>query len=143
MGDVAKTCYQPYVSGVPLHICSALTSGLIYSVVTLPIDTAKTRMQNQKPLPDGTIMYTSLTRTIGKIASTEGPLSLMNGFGSYFTRCGGHTVFMFLFMEQYKKLVDTWYPKEPPARSPKQAELRRHGSFSATTIAVTVSEHSE
>merc|ERR1711998_146808 len=45
----------------------------------VPIDTAKTRMQNQKPV-DGVMPYTSLAQTIRKIAKAEGPLSLMNGF---------------------------------------------------------------
>jgi len=108
--DVAKSTYSPYVDGVPLHICSALTSGFVYSAATLPIDTAKTRMQNQRPLADGTVMYTSLTQTLSKIANSEGVASLWNGFGPYFGRCGGHTVFMFLFMEQYKKVADRAYP---------------------------------
>ncbi|EOD15784.1 mitochondrial carrier family [Emiliania huxleyi CCMP1516] len=83
--DVAKSSYSPYVA-------------------------AKTRMQNQRPLADGTVMYTSLTQTLSKIANSEGIASLWNGFGPYFGRCGGHTVFMFLFMEQYKKVADRAYP---------------------------------
>lgn len=31
------------------------------------------------------------------------------GFGAYFLRGGGHTVFMFLFYEQYKKLARKFY----------------------------------
>ena len=98
------------IDGVPLHISSALTAGFVYSAATLPLDTAKTRMQNQAKRPDGTMAYRSLPQTLGKIAAAEGPLSLMNGFGPYFTRCGGHTVFMFLFMEQYKKIADKCSP---------------------------------
>jgi solute carrier family 25 oxoglutarate transporter 11 len=36
--------------------------------------------------------------------------SLFNGFGPYFARSGGHTVFMFLFMEQYVKIANSVYP---------------------------------
>lgn len=31
------------------------------------------------------------------------------GFGAYFLRGGGHTVFMFLFYEQYKALARKMY----------------------------------
>jgi len=56
------------------------------------------------------MLYKSLPGTISKIAATEGVRSLFNGFGPYFTRSGGHTVTMFLFMEQYKKIADHYYP---------------------------------
>ena len=32
-----------------------------------------------------------------------------NGFTPYFARCGGHTVFMFLFLEQYRHLANAYY----------------------------------
>jgi solute carrier family 25 oxoglutarate transporter 11 len=44
------------------------------------------------------------------LAGTEGVRSLWNGFTPYFVRCGGHTVFMFLFMEQYRKVANHLYP---------------------------------
>lgn len=59
--------------------------------------------------PDGKLPYTSLPGTIGKIAKAEGVVSLWNGFTPYFARCGGHTVFMFLFLEQYRKLANARY----------------------------------
>ena len=37
--------------------------------------------------------------TMGK---TEGVLSLWNGFAPYYLRCGGHTVVMFMAIEQLK-----------------------------------------
>ena len=40
-----------------------------------------------------------------KIAKEEGVVRLWKGFGAYFLRGGGHTVFMFLFYEQYKKMA--------------------------------------
>jgi len=68
--DVAKTAYAEHlgISGVPLHCSASLTAGFVYSVATLPLDTAKTRMQNQAPGPDGKLPYTSLPQTLGKIA---------------------------------------------------------------------------
>ena len=50
--------------GVGLHFAASLLSGLVYSFASLPLDTAKTRMQNQKPV-DGKLRYASTVQTIG------------------------------------------------------------------------------
>lgn len=68
--DIAKKEYtQLGLSGVPLHLSSAMTAGFVYSAATLPIDTAKTRMQNQVPNAAGELPYKSMPQTIGRIAS--------------------------------------------------------------------------
>ena len=79
---------------VGLHIISSLTSGFCYSVASLPLDVAKTFLQNQKPLPDGSLQYRNMVHAIYRIASNEGVAALWKGFGPYFARCGGHTVAM-------------------------------------------------
>ncbi|XP_063901169.1 mitochondrial 2-oxoglutarate/malate carrier protein-like [Zophobas morio] len=69
---------------------SAMSAGLIYSTLTMPLETAKNRMAFQKPDPrDGEVVYKKTFQTIKRIATTEGPLSLWNGFLPYFGRCGG------------------------------------------------------
>jgi solute carrier family 25 oxoglutarate transporter 11 len=68
--DIAAKEYRHLgLSGTPLHISSALTAGFVYSAATLPIDTAKTRMQNQVANAAGELPYKSMLQTIGKIAS--------------------------------------------------------------------------
>eukprot|EP01029_Cantina_marsupialis_P030288 TRINITY_DN8131_c0_g1_i1.p1 TRINITY_DN8131_c0_g1~~TRINITY_DN8131_c0_g1_i1.p1 ORF type:complete len:306 (+),score=83.23 TRINITY_DN8131_c0_g1_i1:261-1178(+) len=107
MYDQMKTVYKNYLGmkdGVPLHFAGALSAGLIYSYCSLPLDTAKTRMQNQVVSAEGKLMYRSIPQTLGMIAKQEGPTALWRGFSSYFARSGGHTVFMFLCLEQYRKL---------------------------------------
>eukprot|EP00033_Pygsuia_biforma_P000444 GCRY01000528.1.p1 GENE.GCRY01000528.1~~GCRY01000528.1.p1 ORF type:complete len:296 (-),score=86.82 GCRY01000528.1:418-1305(-) len=90
--------------GTPLHFAAALSSGLVYSFCSLPLDLAKTRMQSQKALESGELLYKSLGDTLVKIARTEGPTALWKGYTAYFLRSGGHTVAMFLCLEQYRKL---------------------------------------
>jgi len=80
--------------GTPLHLLSSLTAGFVYSLASLPLDTAKTRMQTQKGHHG--LEYTSTGQTILKIARDEGPLRLWKGFSAYFLRGGGHTVAMLL-----------------------------------------------
>jgi solute carrier family 25 oxoglutarate transporter 11 len=85
-------------------LCAAMTSGLIYSVVTMPLETAKNRMAFQKPDPvTGIKPYRSAVQTVTKIASSEGVLRLWAGFPPYYLRCGGHTVLMFLSVEWLRK----------------------------------------
>lgn len=106
--DQAKEVYAGYLHGVPLHLSAALTSGFIYCFASLPLDTAKTRMQNQKPGADGKLPYRSIPQTLLKITTQTGPASLWKGFGPYFLRGGGHTIGMFVFLEQYRTLWRTW-----------------------------------
>ena len=85
---------------------AAMSSGLVYSLVTMPFESAKNRMAFQKPDPKtGKLLYTKTLPTIGAIVRSEGFLSLYSGYFPYYLRCGGHTVFMFIFVEQMRK----WY----------------------------------
>lgn len=84
--DQAKDVWKSMLGlaeGTGLHLLSGVTSGFIYSAVSLPLDTAKTRSQAQKPLPDGTLRYNGLFHTIKSIAAEEGALSLWRGFPAY------------------------------------------------------------
>lgn len=87
-------------SALSLTMCASMASGLIYSIVTMPFETAKNRMAFQKPDPVTNIKpYRTTGQTIGTIVSKEGVLRLWSGFPPYYLRCGGHTVFMFMAVE--------------------------------------------
>lgn len=105
--DQAKEVYMKFgiSDGVPLHLTASGTSGFCYSVVTLPIDSAKTRLQNQRPGADGKLPYRNLGHALWKVANQEGVAALWKGFMPYFSRCAGHTVVMFLVLEQVKKVL--------------------------------------
>mmetsp|Transcript_10550 Transcript_10550/g.15825 ORF Transcript_10550/g.15825 Transcript_10550/m.15825 type:complete len:297 (-) Transcript_10550:211-1101(-) len=85
---------------VPNVFCAAMTSGLLYSIVTMPLEASKNRMANQKPDPKtGELPYKSTLQTVRAVSAKEGFLALYNGFLPYYGRCGGHTVFMFIFVQ--------------------------------------------
>lgn len=113
--DQAKVTFQGWglPDGTGLHLASSLTAGLVYSLASLPLDTAKTRMQTQgaPSTPGGALLYRSTGQTLMKIAAEEGVGGLWKGFGAYFLRGGGHTVFMFLFYEQYRAFARSFYEK--------------------------------
>lgn len=98
-----------FVEGIQLHLTSSITAGLVYSFASMPFDTTKTRMQSQRPGPDGQLPYKSTVGTMLKVAKNEGITSLWKGFGAYFARSGGHTIAMFLALEQYKTLFQKIY----------------------------------
>lgn len=75
--------------GVGLHVAASTTSGFMYSVATLPIDSAKTRMQNQRGMEGGGRKYRGLGQTMAVVAREEGVVSLWRGFLPYFSRCAG------------------------------------------------------
>lgn len=80
--------------------CAAMTSGLIYSVATMPLEASKNRMASQKPDPKtGKLPFTGLFQTLSKVSSEQGFPALYNGFFPYYLRCGGHTVSMFIIVQ--------------------------------------------
>ena len=101
--DQCKELYQEYanlVRGSYSNVFAAsMTSGLIYSLVTMPFESAKNRMQAQQPLANGELYYRSVPQTMKSVASKDGVFALWRGFLPYYARCGGHTVFMFIFVE--------------------------------------------
>mmetsp|Transcript_4561 Transcript_4561/g.6822 ORF Transcript_4561/g.6822 Transcript_4561/m.6822 type:complete len:272 (-) Transcript_4561:138-953(-) len=95
--------------GIALHLSSSLISGFVYCFTSLPMDICKTRMQDQKPDANGKLPYRNILQALYKIPRNEGVLALWKGFGPYFARGGGHTIGMFVFAEQYKKIVQNYY----------------------------------
>eukprot|EP01065_Artemidia_motanka_P035783 TRINITY_DN43675_c0_g1_i1.p1 TRINITY_DN43675_c0_g1~~TRINITY_DN43675_c0_g1_i1.p1 ORF type:complete len:318 (+),score=110.17 TRINITY_DN43675_c0_g1_i1:122-955(+) len=115
VGATQVGCYDQFKSmlfntgkfeeGVKLHLSAALIAGLVYSLASNPFDTCKSRMQSQKPMADGTLLYKSLPQTALSVIRNDGFLAMWSGFPAYFARSGGHTVTMFLAVEQYKALA--------------------------------------
>lgn len=67
----------------------------------MPLESAKNRMAFQKP-ENGVLPYRTTVQTVLSVARAEGVLSLWNGFLPYYGRCGGHTVAMFIALEQLR-----------------------------------------
>lgn len=91
---------------VPVVFCSAMSSGLIYSIATMPLEATKNRMAAQVKDPvTGKVPYTGTLQTLRLVTRQEGFLAFYNGFLPYYIRCGGHTVSMFVFVH----LIREWY----------------------------------
>jgi len=97
------------MKGFQLVATSAIIASVVVCVASNPLDTAKVRMQQQKPDPvTGEKPYPNMPTTIMKMVKNEGPLSLWKGLFPWYIRGGGHTIFLFLFLEEYKKLYQAF-----------------------------------
>lgn len=87
-------------NSIPNVFCAAMTSGLLYSLATMPLEAAKNRMASQKPdAVTGKLPYSGTLQTLRAVSAKEGFFALYNGFLPYYARCGGHTVSMFIFVQ--------------------------------------------
>lgn len=82
-----------------LHFCSSMISGLVTTAASMPVDIAKTRIQNMKTI-DGKPEFTGALDVLGKVIKNEGFFALWKGFTPYYARLGPHTVLTFVFLEQ-------------------------------------------
>jgi solute carrier family 25 oxoglutarate transporter 11 len=100
------------------QLCSSMGAGLIFSVATSPLETAKNRIAFQKPDASGRLPYAGGTlRTIAAVARADGLLALWSGFLPYYGRCGGHTIVMFSLVEEMRNFYRRAVLGEPPRRS--------------------------
>lgn len=99
--------------GMKLHFACSGVSALCTTITSMPLDIAKTRIQNQKDN-----RYKGTIHVLSHILRNEGFLAMWKGFTPYFLRLGPHTVFTLMFLEQFKKLYLYFStPTEPPPSS--------------------------
>lgn len=97
-----------FKENITLHFASSMISGIITTIASMPVDIAKTRIQNMKII-DGKPEYTGALDVLGKVIRNEGPLALWKGFFPYYARLGPHTVLTFIFLEQMNKTYKTYF----------------------------------
>ena len=90
-----------FEDNIKCHFTASMISGFITTVASLPVDIAKTRIQNMKMI-DGKPEYKGTLDVLIKVVRNEGFFSLWKGFTPYYPRIGLHTVLTFIFLEQMK-----------------------------------------
>lgn len=91
-----------FQEGLFLHFVASMISGLITTAASMPVDIAKTRIQNMTMI-DGKPEYKGAIDVLTKVVSREGFFALWKGFTPYYARLGPHTVLTFIFLEQMNK----------------------------------------
>jgi len=67
-------------------------SGFFASAFSLPFDFVKTRIQKQKPLPDGTMPYRNSLHCVQRVFAEEGAMAFYRGFWTYYFRIAPHVM---------------------------------------------------
>ncbi|XP_053990055.1 mitochondrial 2-oxoglutarate/malate carrier protein-like [Hylaeus volcanicus] len=105
-----KMILQKYVEeGVFLQFLSAMISGLVMCSTSLPMDVAKTRIQNWN-LPS---KPPGILRMVVNIAQKEGTSALWRGFLPSFSRAAPNAVVTMICVEQMHRLYTDLF-KPPP-----------------------------
>ncbi|KZC10471.1 Mitochondrial 2-oxoglutarate/malate carrier protein [Dufourea novaeangliae] len=97
-----------FQEGITLHFVSSMISGLVTTAASIPVDIAKTRIQNMKVV-DGKPEFKGTIDVIVRVCRNEGLLSLWKGFFPYYARLGPHTVLTFIFLEQMNAMYKTYF----------------------------------
>lgn len=93
--------------GILLHFCASMLSGLLTTITSMPLDIAKTRIQNMKSV-GGKPEYRGTMDVLMRVIQQEGILALWKGFTPYFFRIGPHTVLTFILLEQMTSVYNKY-----------------------------------
>jgi len=79
-------------------------AGFFASLFSLPFDFVKTRIQKQKPNPDGTYPYRSTLHCAMTVFKEEGASSFYRGFTTYYFRIAPHVMITLMINEELTTL---------------------------------------
>lgn len=91
------------------HFVASMISGFVTTLASMPVDIAKTRIQNMKTI-NGKPEYSGAINVLTRTVRAEGIFSLWKGFTPYYFRLGPHTVLTFIFLEQFNKMYRRFHP---------------------------------
>jgi len=106
--------HQGFPDTAPTHLVAAFGSGFCATVVSLPFDVAKSRLQQTvvKGAEGAAIpAYSGMFDCLMKIAQTEGVPSLWKGFAPAFTRTGPYITLTMVFLEQCNRFTKSFMTK--------------------------------
>lgn len=74
-------------------------SGCTAATIALPFDFTKTRLQQQRPGPDGKLPYKGFVDCAKTVLRTEGPLAFYSGYATFLVRISPHITLTWVFMD--------------------------------------------
>ncbi|VDL57618.1 unnamed protein product [Hymenolepis diminuta] len=93
--------------GFGVHLTASMCSALITTTASLPVDIAKTRIQNMRTI-NGRPEYSGIFDVLRRTVKSEGITALWKGFTPYLFRIGPHTVLTFVILEQLNALYNVY-----------------------------------
>ena len=110
--DQAKeTLNEKIGPGYTATLAASALSGLGASVMSLPFDFVKTRIQKQRPDANGLVPYKNSIDCALKVAAREGPLAFYSGFPTYYARIAPHAMLVLLLVDAMDSSVKTLFNK--------------------------------
>jgi len=102
------TSYDPYKRYVEPYtgkdtqaqrFAAGFLSGWTSATVALPFDFIKTRLQQQKAGPDGTLPYRGVLDCFSKVVKQDGLLALYTGYPTFVVRITPHIMLTWVFLD--------------------------------------------
>jgi len=90
---------------VGTHLVAAFGSGFTATVVSLPFDITKTRLQQTQNAAAGSAVYSGMMDCFTKTVKAEGALALWKGFVPAFVRTGPYITLTMVFLEQCNRIT--------------------------------------
>ncbi|XP_043065065.1 mitochondrial 2-oxoglutarate/malate carrier protein-like [Drosophila ficusphila] len=94
-------CSNYHCFGLPAYLSVKLIIALMFSMVVMPLDMAKTLIQQQK-----TAEYKGTFDVLMKMSKNEGVFALWRGFTPYLARKGPHNVLLILIYYRLKRIYE-------------------------------------
>jgi len=115
--DQAKGYFSKQLgAGKIANISASMVAGFFASVLSLPFDFVKTRIQKQKAGPDGKLPYNGSMDCVAKVFKQEGMMAFYKGFSTYYIRIAPHAVITLLTLEYINGTAKAWgwqdFPKK-------------------------------
>ncbi|KAK5964365.1 Mitochondrial 2-oxoglutarate/malate carrier protein [Trichostrongylus colubriformis] len=88
--------------GLFCQFCASMGSGLATTIVSMPVDILKTRIQAMKII-DGVPEYSGPIDVCLKLLKKEGVFAFWKGFTPYYMRSGPHTMLTLIFLELHNR----------------------------------------
>ncbi|KAJ3414395.1 hypothetical protein HDV05_006669 [Chytridiales sp. JEL 0842] len=103
----AKSRLEPYTGRgtTQTQLSASAIAGFFASFFSLPFDFVKTRMQGQKPGPDGVLPYRGSLDCAVKVVAREGPFTFYKGFTTYYFRIAPHAMITLLVADSLNNLA--------------------------------------
>jgi solute carrier family 25 oxoglutarate transporter 11 len=96
-------------AGWTATLTASAASGFGASVMSLPFDFVKTRIQKQRPDANGVVPYKNSLDCFMKVAAKEGPLAFYAGFPTYYVRIAPHAMLVLLLVDAMDQYVIRLY----------------------------------
>lgn len=103
--EEAKKQLKPYIKNDKKRTyCASVISGFCATILSLPFDNVKTKLQKMKKGPDGKLPYKGLIDCFAKTIKSQGIGSLWIGVNTYFFRVAPHAVISLIFNEMVRNM---------------------------------------